>query len=116
MFKATYKLLEILRRNPGTSYEEAQERMDQVEIARSKAMVASFEKLAIPHADGWLDIELRHIRNMVWDDDNFCRCPWSLQETCRKGRVYCHAETLTSLQQQFGVCRNLPRLARKARR
>jgi hypothetical protein len=68
LFNITFGCFEEIRKRPyATSNALIAASGESVEEART-AMILAFNVLGIPHEEGWLDREMRHLRSVDWTD------------------------------------------------
>ena len=65
-FMDAYGCLEILRTEPGCTMSAIIARLGSTEATRQRTFIAALDKLTIPHNDGRVSDELRHLRLVPW--------------------------------------------------
>ena len=66
LFKTTYlaaNLLRGLQRQP--TFEDL---YNAIDVRFVDVMVAALDELGVPHTNGWLELPLRHLRHVTWND------------------------------------------------
>ena len=71
LFRETYRVLGYLNEHPSATVDDLKSGMDAEWAAIRKKRMEGCDKLGIPHKDGWLPKDLRHLRYGTWGSPAF---------------------------------------------